>query len=141
MRTFAVLLVLAFCVCNLFAEPIDSSFTLFPPGTLLYHVSAATLTSVSPKRPDKDAGQDSITLVFVGEWQINPDLHGAQITPQAGLVISADTAERKRKLEELRVESESLKGKKVAIYVYSGAINKDHVTYAWPESVKIVATP
>lgn len=141
MRFSSLLLVFALSARGLLAAPIDSSPTLFPPGTILYHVSAAALTSVSPIKPGKDAGQDSVTLAFAGEWQINPELHGAQITPQAGLVISADTAERKRRLEELRLEAEHLKDKKIVIYVYAGAINKDRVTYAWPECVKIVAAP
>jgi len=129
-------LLFAFATSDLCADLI---LRPFPPGTVLYHMDDATLTSVSATKLDKETGQDRITLAFVGEWQINPELHGAQIKPQAGVVIGADTTERKRRLEELRIRSSSLKGKKVAIYIYSGAVNKNHTTYAWPEDIKIVA--
>lgn len=112
-----------------------------PSGTVLYHAPEATLTSVSTAKRDKKTGQERITLAFVGEWQINPQLQGVQITPQAGIVVGADTIERKRKLEELRVRWSALKGRKVAIYIYSGAVNRDRATYAWPENIEIFESP
>jgi len=89
---------------------------------------------------DEETRQDRITVKFIGEWQINPELQGANVKPQAGVIIGADTPERKRRLEELRSLSSSLMGKKVDIYIYGGSVNKDRATYTWPELIKIIPT-
>ena len=116
-----------------------TAFTLFPPDKVIYHVTGATLISLV-KMEDK-RGQDRIALAFAGEWLVDRELRGAQIKPQAGVVICADAAERKRNLEELRLLASSLVGKKVDIYIYGGSTSHDRATYTLPELIKIVPTP
>jgi hypothetical protein len=129
-------LVLALSMPDLFALSVKP----FPPDTIIYHVVSATLKSVSSIKLDEETREDRITVKFIGEWQINSELHGANIKPQAGVIIGADTPERKRRLEELRSLSSSFIGKKVDIYIYGGSVNKDRATYTWPELIKIIPT-
>ena len=129
-------LALSLSMPDLFALSVEP----FPPDTVIYHVGSATLKSVSSIKFDEETGEDRITIKFIGEWQINPELQGVDVKPQAGVIIGADTSERKRSLEGLRSVSSSLIGKKVDIYIYGGSVNKDRATYTWPELIKIIPT-
>lgn len=121
------------------AAPINDSPLPWPPGTVLYHASAATLTYVSPKYFDKQTHEDRMTIKLNGEWQFNSRLHGAHVSPQAGVVICSSSAEELPKLTEFRALCTSLQGRRVDVYIYASAVNKDHVTYAGTEQIKIVA--
>ena len=121
------------------AAPILTTVTPFPRGTTLYHANSAIVTYVSSVTFDPHTREDTLALRFTGKWQVNPELHGVKVSPQAGVIVGADTSERKQELRKLQMFCSSLKDRRVDIFVYAGAVNKEQATYAWPEQIKIVA--
>lgn len=118
------------------AEPIPHILQPFPDGTVIYKALGSKLSSVSALKSLPNSAKQQFKFTFEGKWELHPDLKGVVVSPDAGVIILAETKEEKAKLAKIQSMLKERGNRKIDIYVLSRSTNKNRVTYSGTETIR-----